>query len=302
MHEDMRVLLKAREETDRRVGPTGDDHVHARTWWKTYARLLAQPRPPGLEVDDRTVRVEEREVPVRVYRGGEACVLYMHGGGFTLGDLDDSDGTAWGLAEGTGAKVVSVDYRRTPEHPYPAAFDDCYGVLSWVAKSGSEPVAVAGDSAGGLLAAALALAARDRGGPAIAAQAMVYPVTAFDESYPSYDEYAEGYGLTRASMARFLRRYLPTDPGTDDPYARPVAAADLSGLPPALVHTAELDPIRDEGRDYASKLALAGTDVVYREARRMIHGFLRARFTGPAVRREFAFLCAFLRGHLDNGR
>jgi acetyl esterase len=228
----------------------------------------------------------------------------MHGGGFMLGDLASSDSIAWGLADQTGAVVVSVDYRLTPEHPYPAAFDDCYGVLSHLAAHADDfgvdaaRVAVAGDSAGGNLSAALCLAARDRGGPRIAAQALIYPGTGLDQSAASYIEHADSPGLTTEGTRKYRDLYLPGNRDTDDPYARPVMARDLSNLPPAWVHSAEIDPIRDDGRVYASKLALAGVDVTYREARGMIHGFMRARFLGAAARAEFDAICDFLKHHL----
>jgi acetyl esterase len=311
MHPEMQPLLDARAEVDRLVGPRGDDHLHAREGWNAYARVLAEPPPADLAVHDRAVPVAGRGVPVRVYEPARVaaprpCVVYMHGGWFSLGDLDSSDANAWGFAAQCGATVVSVDYRLTPEHPYPAAFDDCYGVLAWLAENpdelGIDPdrIAVAGDSAGGLLSAALSLAARDRGGPRIAAQALVYTTVGCTLDLPSFAEFAEGYGHTTATIPKYWRRLLPDDEDTADPYARPIMATDFSGLPPALVHQAELDPIRDEGRAYAAKLALAGTDVTYREARGMIHGFMRVRFTGPDARREYGVVCDFLRHHLSS--
>jgi acetyl esterase len=144
----------------------------------------------------------------------------------------------------------------------------------------------------------MALASRDRGGPHIIAQALIYPWLGLEHNTASYFEYSDGLGLTAASMRTFDRLYLPDNPDSDDPYARPIKARDFSGLPPALVHSAEMDPIRDDGRAYAAKLALAGNWVTYREARGMVHGFLRARFTGTAARAEFDVACAFLRSQL----
>ncbi len=311
MHPDMQPLLDAREETNARLGSRSDAPAEARRWWNTYASILARPHPAGMRVFDRTVPSPGHDVPVRVYQpagqsGPRPCILYMHGGGFMLGDLDSSDSNAWGYAQETGATVVSIDYRLTPEHPYPAAFNDCYGVLTWLAANpdevGIDPgrIAVAGDSAGGMLGAALALATRDRGGPRIAAQALIYGWFGLEQDAGSYVEFANGAGLTTSSMRLFDRLYLPDDPDNADPYARPVRAEDFAGLPPALVHAAGMDPIRDDSRFFAARLALAGVDVTYREARGMIHGFLRARFGGPAARAEFAIACAFLREHLGN--
>jgi acetyl esterase len=312
MHPDMQVLLQAREQTNAQHGPRTDDPADARRWWNTYASILGRPHPEDMHVYDRTISTAERDVPVRVYQPAGVsgtrlqgrCILYMHGGGFMMGDLDSSDSNAWGYAQETGATVVSVDYRLTPEHPYPAAFNDCYGVLTWLAANPDEVgidasrIAVAGDSAGGNLGAALCLAARDRQGPGIVAQALIYGSFGLDQDAGSYLEYAEGLGLTLASTRKYRQLYLPGNIDTDDPYARPIRARDFSGLPPALLHSAEMDPIRDDSREYAAGLARAGTWVTYREARGMVHGFLRARFTGTAARAEFEVACAFLREHL----
>ena len=305
MHPDMQHLLDARDA----AGGKGETTAEQRRFWTAYTEALNRPAPADMAIHDATVPTADHVVPVRVYRpagpmGPRPGIVYMHGGGFMLGDLASSDSIAWGFAEQTGAVVVSVDYRLTPEHAYPAAFDDCYGVLSHLAARADDfgvdaaRVAVAGDSAGGNLAAALSLAARDRDGPRIACQVMVYPGTGLDQSLGSYVENADGPGLTTAGTMKYRALYLPNDRNTDDPYARPVMARDFSNLPPAWVHSAEIDPIRDDGRVYASKLALAGVDVTYREARGMIHGFMRARFLGAAAKAEFDAICEFLKSHL----
>lgn len=303
-HPDMRVLTEAQKHA---YG--GTTIAEQRQAWSAYTSSIAPPRPDSLIVRDTTIAGRDHAVPVRVYRpagvdGPLPCVVYMHGGGFMKGDLDSSDPVAWGLTQQTGAVTVSVDYRLTPEHPYPAAFDDCYAVLAQLHarphEFGIDPqrIAVAGDSAGGHLAASLCLAARDRGGPHIAAQAIIYTVIGTDMTMPSYGENAEGYGLTTAACHAYMKLLLPDDCHAGDPYARPAEARDFSRLPPAFVHSAELDPVRDDGRLYAAKLALAGVDVTYREARGMIHGFMRARFTGAAARAEYDAICDFLRRHL----
>ncbi len=157
---------------------------------------------------------------------------------------------------------------------------------------------MAGDSAGGNMAAVLALTARDRGGPRLRAQGLVYPWVGLPYTYPSYTENAQGPGLTLDSLHKFDQAYLTTAAARRDPLAKPILAASFAGLPPALVATAALDPIRDDGREYAAKLAAAGTDVIYREVPGFIHGFLRARLAGPTAKVEFELLCAFLAGHL----
>jgi acetyl esterase len=159
-------------------------------------------------------------------------------------------------------------------------------------------IAVAGDSAGGCLGAAVCLAARDKGGPAIAAQALIYMSGGTDQNFGSYIEHSEGPGLTTASTKKYRTYYLPGNEDTRDPYARPIRAESFADLPPAFVHSAEVDPIRDDGRLYAAALANAGTWVTYREARGMIHGFLRARLDGPGAKAEFDAICRFLREHL----
>ncbi len=303
-HPDMRPLLEARKGM-----PTATTPEDMRRAWTLYARTLAAPRPPEIATEDRTIPTPGHDVPVRIYRpsgskGPLPCIVYMHGGGFMLGDLDSSDTSAWGLCADVHAFVVSVDYRLTPEHPYPAAFDDCFGVLRWLSEHaqqiGGDPacLAASGESAGGNLAAALALAARDRGGPSLRACAMVNPCTGEETTLPSYVEYKDGPSLTTSRMEMYTDIYCSGAKHRRDRYASPAYAADFSGLPPTFVHSAECDPIRDDGRMYAAKIAQAGGNVTYREAKRMLHGFLRARLTGAGARAEHVALCRFLRAHL----
>jgi acetyl esterase len=258
-------------------------------------------------VENRQVAVNGTTLPIRVYRPNTAEILpvvgYIHGGGWVVGDLDTNDTVAWGLAEGTGAVVASIHYRLAPEHPYPAAFDDCYALVQWLSQNAGtfggdgSRLALCGDSAGGNLSAAVCLAARDRGDPTIAAQALIFPVMGLDVNTPSYLENAEGFGLTREGMIFYLDAYLP-DKSLADGYAMPLLADDLSNLPPALVHTAEFDPLRDEGKLYADRLAAAGNDVTYHLGKKMTHSFIRARFDGPAVAAEFQAIVDFLKRYL----
>jgi acetyl esterase len=305
IHPDMKPLLAARVLMAPAKTPAGK-----RANWTRYTSAIAIPRPPHILTEDRTIPTPDHAVPVRVYRregqaAGAPVLVYLHGGGFMLGDLDSSDSNAWGLCEQTGAVVVSVDYRLTPEHPYPAAFNDCYGVVTWLAAHGAEigidqaRIALCGDSAGGSLGAACCLAARDRGGPVIAAQALVYPTLGADPILPSYIESKDGPSLTTEGMIYYNDIYFSGFTHAADPYAAPLKAPDVSHLPPAFIHTAAFDPIRDDGRAYAARLAAAGVWVTYREARRMLHGFLRMREAGPQAREEFAALCGFLRYHLE---
>lgn len=304
MHPDMEILLAARDA----AGPKGETPEEQRRFWYSYSRATNQPHPADMEVWDEVVETAEHKVPVRLYRPAgltepAPVIMYMHGGGFMLGDLDSSDSVAWGFAQQAGAVVVSVDYRLTPENPYPAAFNDCWGTLLWLTGHAARlridtgRIAVAGDSAGGNLGAAMALKARDSGALSLACAAIVYPGTGLDQDQPSYLEHADGPGLTRASTIKYRQLYLTRPEDHDDPYGRPILG-DLAGLPPFWVHSAEIDPIRDDGRAFAARLAMAGVDVTYREARGMIHGFMRARFKGKAARREYDLICDFLRTHL----
>jgi acetyl esterase len=228
-------------------------------------------------------------VPVRVYvpegRVPQPILVYFHGGGFVIGDLESHDPICRVLAGRIPAIVVAVDYRLAPEHPFPAALDDCYAATCWVAEHARDlagdpaRLAVGGDSAGGNLAASVSILARDRGAPAIAHQLLVYPVTDSSFDTPSHVENAEGYLLTRATMTWFLDHYLRTPADRVDPRFAVLRAPDLSGLPPATVLTAEFDPLRDEGERYAARLGAAGVPVEARRFDGIIHGF----FTMPAL-------------------
>ncbi len=255
------------------------------------ARAMAKEMPPAVEepeavavVYDRTIPGPDGDVPVRVYRpveGGDPLpvVVYFHGGGWVICDLDTHDGTCRALANGVNAVVVSVDYRLAPEHKFPAAAEDAYEVTSWVAahadELGVEPsrLAVAGDSAGGNLAAVVALMARDRGGPAITFQLLVYPVTNHSFDTDSYRENADGYFLHRASMEWYWRQYLADERDGANPFASPLRVEDARGLPPGMVITAEFDPLRDEGEAYGRKLAEAGVPFDVRRYDGVFHGF-----------------------------
>jgi len=232
---------------------------------------------------DRTVPGPAGDVPVRVYtppgEGPFPALAYFHGGGFVIGGLDTHDRTCRELCLEAGCLVVSVDYRLAPEHPFPAAPEDCYAVTRWLAEQGAsigadpERLAVGGDSAGGNLATVVARMARDRGGPALRHQLLVYPVTdhAFDTD--SYQENAEGYMLTRDMMRWFWGHYLADPSQGDDPLASPLRAKDVAGLPAATVITAELDPLRDEGEAYAEKLIAAGVPTRLTRYSGVFHGF-----------------------------
>ena len=209
-------------------------------------------------------------------------LVYFHSGGWVFGSVEGHDPICRALANRACCLVVSVDYRLAPEHPFPAAPEDCYAATRWVAehadeiKADSTRVAVGGDSSGGNLAAAVALMARDRGGPRLCQQVLIYGETDYYEpGTTTYTTYAEGYGLTRASMAWFWDQYLTRPVDRQHPYAAPLRAADLNGLAPALIITAEYDPIRDEAEHYALRLQQAGVPTRLSRYDGMIHGFFR---------------------------
>jgi len=248
------------------------------------AGVLSSGEPEAVaRVEDRTIPGPAGEIPVRVYtpegEGSFPALVYFHGGGFVLCNLDTHDASCRAIAKRAGCVVVSVDYRLAPEHRYPAAAEDCYAATQWVAKHGAEldidttRVAIGGDSAGGNLTAVTALMARDRGGPALRFQLLIYPVTdcAFDT--PSYRDNADGYFLTRDMMRWFWEQYLADPVQAAEPYASPLRAADLTGLPPGLCITAEYDPLRDEGEAFALRLRAAGVEVATSRYDGMFHGF-----------------------------
>jgi acetyl esterase len=246
------------------------------------AAMQGTPEPVA-GVENRTVPGMGGGIPIRIYApSGEGLLpvlVYFHGGGWVLGDIESSDGLCRILANTTGCIVVSVDYRLAPEHPFPAAADDAYYATQWAAENASSfggdssRIAVCGDSAGGNLAAVVALIARDRGKPAIQFQLLVYPATDAACNTPSYTENSEGYFLTKAAMQWFWSHYVRNDADRSHPHASPLRAKSLAGLPAALVITAEFDPLRDEGEQYAGRMRAAGTPVQLTRYDGMIHGF-----------------------------
>jgi acetyl esterase len=241
---------------------------------------------PVAKVEDMTIPGPAGDLPVRVYWPSAEpdlpVVAFFHGGGFTIGNCDTHDGTSRAIANRSGAIVMSVEYRLAPEHTFPAPLDDCYAAAAWLAANAASlggdgsRLAVAGDSAGGNLAAAVALRARDAAGPRIAFQLLVYPVTDLSSSRDRHESQrtnATGYFLTHTQMEWFRSQYLRDDSAGDDPLASPLVADDLSGLPPALVVTAEFDPLRDEGEAYAARLREAGVPTTLRRVDGVFHGF-----------------------------
>jgi acetyl esterase/lipase len=258
----------------------------------TEAREAMRARTAGLgpvedvpAVADHRVPVEGGEITVRLYApagvGPHPVLVFYHGGGWVIGDLYTHDGLCRSIVNAAGCAVASVDYRLAPEFKFPVAVEDSYTALKWVAANGprlgldSARLAVGGDSAGGNLAAVMALLARDRRGPRILLQVLVYPVTNYDFGAKSYVENATGYLLTTEDMRWFWRHYLSREEQGQEVTASPMRAKSLADLPPALVMTAGCDPLRDEGDAYAARLRDSGVPVTITQYPGMFHGFMR---------------------------
>lgn len=271
-----------------------DDAVEAsidqqRHWYDALCAHFDRPLPPGMTTEDTEI---DQRIPLRWYRPAqvrtETLLCYIHGGGFVVGSLDSHHAICAELADCAGAELVSIDYRLAPEHVWPAAHDDCFVVLTSLLEKGCAVVLI-GDSAGGNLAAGLALRARDEGLAGIVGQALVYPALGGDLVTGSYAEMAEAPGLTTADVAYY--RAVLQAPG-DSAVAHPLLAPSLAGLPPTFVSVAHFDPLRDDGRAYASQLAEAGVEVWFREEPQMVHAWLRARHMSQGARTGFEALCA----------
>jgi acetyl esterase len=278
------------------------------------SRLLGGKDAPIGGIEDRVIPGPAQDIPVRVYtpvdapkNANEALLpglVFYHGGGFVIGDLDTHDDLCRCLANGSGCRVVSVGYRLAPEHPFPAAVEDAYAAAKWVSDHAADfgiagEIAVGGDSAGGNLAAVVCQRAK-ADGPKIAFQLLIYPVTQLGQAeLPSMRENAEGYFLERRSMDWFTRMYCPDAAHRSDPRLSPLLAKDLSGLPPAYVVTAGFDPLRDEGKAYADKLDAAGVPVTHVHYPGMIHGFFSMRGLIPKAREAVAAAAAAVKGALE---
>ena len=260
----------------------------ARKMMDMMMELLGVVPEPVAKVEDLLIPGPAGQIPVRVYTpqgsGPFPVLVFFHGGGFAIGSIKNYDELCQALTNAASCMVVSVEYRLAPEHKFPAAVDDCYAATKWVAENantiGGDPtrIAIGGDSAGGNLTAVIALMARERGTPPLVYQLLVYPATDFANDTPSHRENADGYFLTEDDTVWFMNLYLRSEADANNPYASPLRAQDFSGLPPALVITAEFDPLRDEGEAYAARLSEAGVPVVCTRYNGMIHGFLSMPF------------------------
>lgn len=244
-----------------------------------------QPEPVGDVMELQIQGPDNNDLPIRVYvpdsEGPHPALIYLHGGGWVLGDVDMFDPTCRALTNAADRTVISVDYRLAPEHQFPAPLEDAYAALEWTAENAEamqidpEDIAIGGDSAGGNLAAAAALLARDRDGPSIDRQVLIYPVTDYAFDTDSYEENGEGYLLSKSDMEWFWDQYLRDEIDGKNTYAAPLQATDLADLPPATVVTCGFDPLRDEGAAYADALRDAGVDVNHLQYGDCIHGAIQ---------------------------
>ncbi len=271
--------------------------VDARVWFNSFRRPFEVPIGA---VENRSISGPGGDIPVRIFTpvnaGSEILpvLVYFHGGGWVVGDLDSHDAVCRSLTNASGCKIVSVDYRMAPEDPWPASPDDCFAAVEWVVANAAElgvnvnRLAVGGDSAGGNLAAAVTLRAHAANGPRIAFQLLIYPAVDATMSLPSNESNGSGYFLEKVGMEWFYGHYLQAGADAKNPDISPLFADDFSGLPAAYVVTAEYDPLRDEGRAYAEKLQAAGVAVEYINYPTMIHGFFGFQamvdVSGEAVR------------------
>ncbi|UQR62912.1 alpha/beta hydrolase [Bradyrhizobium sp. C-145] len=280
----------------KRLAGTGFADLHklppdqVRAGMRRMSNALGKPESVA-QVEDRAIQTVTGDCRIRVYRPAPSqvrpIIVFFHGGGFVLGDLDTHDGLARALANATGSVVVSVNYPLAPENKYPAARNAAYAATKWIADHAAEiggdasRLAVAGDSAGGNLAAVVALMARDAGAPKIAFQLLIYPDLDFRRSNTSIREFAGKWGnISRETQDWFMNHYLNKDEEKLDPLVSPLLAPSLAGLPRTFIITAEYDALRDEGEDYGRRLQGAGVDVVVRRYDGMIHEFLRWPFDG----------------------
>nr|AEM45139.1 hypothetical protein [uncultured organism] len=278
----------------------------ARAGIEALIGLVAGPPEHVAKVEDRKIPGPGGQVPVRIYTPTGAApmgaLVFFHGGGWVIGDIETHDVLCRSLAHGAGCVTVSVDYRLAPEYKFPAAPEDCYAVTKWVSDNAAtlgidaKRIAVGGDSAGGNLAAVVSLMARDRNGPQIKFQLLIYPATDWANEHPSQREFTEdGYILSREDMVWFYGHYMNSDADRTNPYLSPACAKSLAGLPPAFVMTCEVDPLRDEGEAYADALRKAGIAVKSKRYNGVCHGFLMMPGVVNAAKGAIADCCTELR-------
>jgi acetyl esterase len=289
------------EESDRIFGADYGNlsTVEQRRRYDAWCRHFSAPLPDDVQQSDVVLPGPDGDVRAKLFRPVSApsplpVIVFYHGGGWILGSPETHAMATAAMARRSGAAVLSVDYRLAPEHPFPAAFDDAYAALLWAAGPAAElgldvrRLALAGDSAGGNLAAAVALAARDRGGPKIALQALIYPALKAVRRVPVTEDAGGG---SEAGISVYVRAYAGARDISREPYAMPLAASDLSGLPPAFIAAAGIDAVREDAEDYAAALRAAGVAVTYRCAEQLPHSYLRTIYFCRQAAIEFNAVC-----------
>jgi acetyl esterase len=293
---DIQMMLLLGERTGETSLVEGRTVEQARAKSLASVPLVAGPPRPMARVENLSMPGPAGEIEARLYVGlgaprpPQPLLVYYHGGGWVIGNLDTHDGACRFLAEHSGCRVLSIDYRLAPEHPFPEPLEDAVAAFAWAhehaTELGADPerIAVGGDSAGGNLATAVCLHSRDSGGPQPAMQLLLYPVTDAVGGQVSRDTFAKGFFLTRNDMEWFENHYIPDGIDDADPRASMMRAEDVSGLPPAYLATAGFDPLRDEGEIYAARMREAGVHVVLQRHRGLIHGFANFTAICPSAR------------------
>lgn len=265
----------------------------------TQSRVAFAGKPEPIQsIANRFIPGPTADLPIRIYRPNSdqnaPALVYFHGGGWVMNFIDIYDAAAHRLANQSGSVVISVNYQKAPEHPFPIPFDDCYATLLWVKENATElgidvnRIGVGGDSAGGNLAAAVAIKARDEA-IALRYQLLVYPCTARDFSTDSYREFARDFGLTTQAMQWFWEQYLQGNQHDENPYAVPMSAKSLAGVAPSIVITAQYDPLVSDSENYCAKLQSDGAKVIYRDFPGMIHGFFANIALTPSAHQALDF-------------
>ena len=291
---------KIREFLDT-LAAEGGKATELSTPMEVRASALSKWRPEFLGTRPKSGSVKQKfftgphaDLPINIYapegEGPFPAIVYIHGGGWVAGTIEMTEVQHQLVGEACGAVVVSVNYQKAPEHKFPIPFDDCYATLEWVWQNSKalnidrEKIGIAGESAGGNIAAGMALKSRDVNGPKIAFQVLIYPATDHKFDYPSMIDNAKGYALSTEGMKWYWKQYTSNPGDLENPYCRPMAAKDFSNLPNTYLITAELDPLRDEGFEYSKKLESAGNQVIYKNYPSLIHGFLLMQGFLPEAR------------------
>jgi len=312
---DIHALLRLAEIAGSEDFIYGDDVAKARADRRLEAEIVSPRQPiPVARIEPVEIPGPAGTIDARLYvplgapaQKSRPLLVYYHGGGWVIGDLDTHDNPCRFLAADSGAAVLSVDYRLAPEHPFPAAIEDAWAAYAWAAGNagelGCDParIAVGGDSAGGNLAAAVCLQARDEDTPPPAMQLLIYPVTQIGEETPSRHLFREGFLLTRRSMDYFEENYLPRAEDHTDPRVSLLRANDFSNLSPAYVAIAGFDPLRDEGEDYALRMRDAGTPVTLRNHPGLVHTYANLPAICPSARYAMLEAAGALRAGLTHG-